>query len=106
MTRRFWNGFAHPTVIHPWRWRLVTLWVTCFSLAVAWAVSWGWQAHQDLCQTKHNTLEQIHQSEKYLDDVAHGRREPVRGITNSDITNQVKRQKAYAASIHCSTFPF
>lgn len=113
MIRYAWQRFWHPSGLHPWRWRLLTVWVIGFSLIVGYAVRQGWRAHDDLCTTRENALNQVQGSEQYLAEVRQYRRDvetghtpprgrpPIAGITDKDITAQITRQKAYAAAIHC-----
>jgi len=110
------NGNGHTIVvaepIHPWRWRLLTAWVVAFSIIVAYGflliqrqVDRNAQAKTALCSYAANLQEQVDQSRQYLADVEAGRRPRIQGITDEDITLQVRRQQAVLDSLddlHCA----
>lgn len=76
-------------------------WLIAFSLAVAYSVRQGWQAHDDLCAIRANYQAQIRSSEGYLQDVKDGRRKAIPGITTRDITTSLNQKREFVAAIHC-----
>lgn len=54
--------------------------------------------HSVLCAQKINTEESIASSKKYLEDVKAGRRQPVPGITETDIQQSLARQEKFLSA--------
>lgn len=59
----------------------------------------GAKARLALCEQVASTRAQIKASEDYLADVATGRRPPIQGVTTSDITSSLRRQKMFVESV-------
>lgn len=55
-----------PTGFHKWRWRFIAIWIVVFTLATAYGLQLGRQAHTGLCGIKANTQAAYDESVKYL----------------------------------------
>ena len=86
--------------IHPWRWRLLTIWVVGFTLIVAYGlhvltdeVNANKQAKTALCAYRQNLQDQIDDTRQFLQDIDSGKRQAIPGITRSDLTQTIRRQQ-------------
>lgn len=59
----------------------------------------GKAAHDGLCTIRAKDVAEVEASLEYLDDVVHGRRVPIQGITVDDIKRGIKRTQDEVASL-------
>jgi hypothetical protein len=105
------NGLRLVEPIHPWRWRLLTVWVMGFTLVTAWGFHLiNNRAHENsrsrtaLCTLRQDQQVQVDNLRKYAADVEAGRRPRIAGVSDADITQSIRRTQAVIDSLevlHC-----
>jgi hypothetical protein len=87
------NRNSHPRAIHPWRWRLLALWIVIFTIVAFWGIRTnrdlgrdGRQAHDAICVLKDDFKRRIADSERFLNEHPNG----IPGITAQAISESLE----------------
>lgn len=55
--------------------------------------------HDALCTFKHDLEVRVAASQKFLDDIHHGLRQPIQGVSDTDLRRSIASQRATLASL-------
>lgn len=85
-----------PPEVHPWRWRLLAIWIILFTAIAFWGMRTnretardGHQAHDAICVLKVDLRRRIHDSEKFLNNNPNG----LPGISAQVISDSLEGQR-------------